>query len=94
MIQDAIRRFLPDDLSARLDEAGVPNAPLLTVDQVAGHPQTMALKMTVTCDGDELPLVGVPLAFDGARPRARRPAPGLGEHDAVLKGPKGGSGGG
>jgi crotonobetainyl-CoA:carnitine CoA-transferase CaiB-like acyl-CoA transferase len=94
MIQDAIRRFLPDDLSARLDEAGVPNAPLLTVDQVAGHAQTMALEMTVTCDGDELPLVGVPLAFGGERPRARRPAPALGEHDAALKGPKGGSGGG
>jgi hypothetical protein len=27
----------------------------------------------------------VPLAFDGARPRARTPAPGLGQHNAILK---------
>jgi crotonobetainyl-CoA:carnitine CoA-transferase CaiB-like acyl-CoA transferase len=91
MIQEAVRRFMPDDLSARLDDAGVPNAPLLTVDQVAEHPQTRALDMTVTCDGDELPLVGVPLAFDGVRPRTRRRAPSLGEHDAALKKRKGGS---
>jgi crotonobetainyl-CoA:carnitine CoA-transferase CaiB-like acyl-CoA transferase len=89
IIQDALRHFMPDDLSARLDQVGVPNAPLLTVDQVARHPQTMALEMTVTCDGDELPLVGVPLAFDGERPRSRSRAPALGEHDAALKELKG-----
>jgi crotonobetainyl-CoA:carnitine CoA-transferase CaiB-like acyl-CoA transferase len=85
MIQDAVRRFKADDLSARLDEAGVPNAPLLTVDAVADHPQTEALEMTVVCEDDELPLVGVPLAFDGKRPRARKRAPALGEDDQVLK---------
>jgi crotonobetainyl-CoA:carnitine CoA-transferase CaiB-like acyl-CoA transferase len=89
IIQDAVRHFMPDDLSARLDEVGVPNAPLLAVDQVAAHAQTKALEMTVTCDGDELPLVGVPLAFDGERPRSRRRAPALGEHDAALKELKG-----
>jgi crotonobetainyl-CoA:carnitine CoA-transferase CaiB-like acyl-CoA transferase len=78
--------------SRPLDEAGVPNAPLLAVDQVAEHPQTRALDMTVTCDGDELPLVGVPLAFDGERPRTRRRAPALGEHDAILKKLKGAPG--
>jgi crotonobetainyl-CoA:carnitine CoA-transferase CaiB-like acyl-CoA transferase len=85
MIQEAVRRFTADQLSARLDEAGVPNAPLLTVDQVAEHPQTKALEMTVVCEGDELPLVGVPLAFDGERPRTRRRAPTLGEHDPALR---------
>lgn len=86
VIAAAVARCMPDDLAARLDQAGVPNAPLLTVDQVARHPQTQALAMTVECDDDPgLALVGVPLSLDAARPRARRRAPKLGEHNAILK---------
>ena len=51
-----------------LDAQGVPNAPLLTVDQVAAHPQTEALDMTVRCEEAGIDLVGIPLAFDGERP--------------------------
>ena len=47
-IARAVARLMPDDLSARLDRAGVPNSPLLTVDQVSAHPQTRALEITVT----------------------------------------------
>jgi crotonobetainyl-CoA:carnitine CoA-transferase CaiB-like acyl-CoA transferase len=86
IIAAAVRRFMPDDLSMQLDEAGVPNAPLLTVDQVAEHPQTIALDMTVTCEDDDLALVGVPLAFDGERPRTRKRAPRLGQDNALWKG--------
>src|SRR5690606_35968582 len=39
VIADAVRRYSVDELGALLDAAGVPNAPLLTVDQVATHPQ-------------------------------------------------------
>lgn len=67
-----------------LDEAGVPNAPLLNVDQVSSHPQTHALNMTVRCSEDDIDLMGVPLAFDGERPRARVRAPRLGEHNEIL----------
>lgn len=83
MIEEAVSRWQPDELAARLDELGVPNAPLLTVDQVARHPQTAALGMSVDSGG--LQLMGVPLAFDGERPRQASPAPSLGEHDASLK---------
>jgi crotonobetainyl-CoA:carnitine CoA-transferase CaiB-like acyl-CoA transferase len=80
----AVRQHATDALGDILDKAGVPNAPLLTVDQVAEHPQTRALDMMTRCGTDGIDLVGVPLAFDGKRPRARAAAPKLGEHDAVL----------
>ena len=74
-----------DALSAVLDGAGVPNAPLLSVDQVSSHPQTAALGMIEACAGDELGLVGIPLSFGASRPRSSRRAPGLGEHNAQWK---------
>jgi crotonobetainyl-CoA:carnitine CoA-transferase CaiB-like acyl-CoA transferase len=72
-------------LGAVLDGAGVPNAPLLSVDQVAVHPQTAALGMIEACSNDELGLVGIPLSFGTERPRSTQRAPGLGEHNALLK---------
>jgi crotonobetainyl-CoA:carnitine CoA-transferase CaiB-like acyl-CoA transferase len=84
-IADAVRSYTTDALGQTLDDAGVPNAPLLTVDRVAEHPQTKALDMTVRCEGDSLELMGIPLTFDGTRPRARAVAPKLGQHNALLK---------
>ena len=75
-----------DALGRTLDEAGVPNAPLLDVDEVSSHPQPRALDMTVRCSADDIDLMGIPLSFDGERPRARRRAPRLGEHNALLGG--------
>lgn len=82
----AARLYTADALGQILDEAGVPNAPLLTVDQVAVHPQTRALDMALRCEGDDIELVGIPISFNGERPRARTAAPELGEYNAILKG--------
>lgn len=84
VIAEAVGRYSADELGALLDAAGVPNAPLLTVDQVAAHPQTLALGMLAKCDGDRLDMAGIPISFDGVRPRGTAPAPALGQHDAVL----------
>lgn len=84
-IEAAVRCYSADELGRLLDQAGVPNAPLLSVDQVANHPQTSALEMMARCEGDDIELVGIPLAFDGGRPRARTPAPALGQHNEILK---------
>jgi crotonobetainyl-CoA:carnitine CoA-transferase CaiB-like acyl-CoA transferase len=72
-------------LAAKLDEAGVPNAPIQTVDEVVAHPQTQALGMLEPVDGDTLPLAGIPVSFDGARPRCSGRAPALGEHNSKGK---------
>ncbi len=84
-IAAAVRRYSAEALGRLLDAAGVPNAPLLAVDEVAAHPQTRALDMIARCDNDEIELVGIPLTFDGTRPRVRTPAPVLGEHNAILR---------
>lgn len=83
MIEQSVSAWQPEELAAQLDALGVPNSPLLTVDDVARHPQTIAVDMTVKSDG--LDVMGIPLAFDGVRPRAMSPAPELGAHNAALK---------
>jgi crotonobetainyl-CoA:carnitine CoA-transferase CaiB-like acyl-CoA transferase len=82
LISEAVAAHTVESLGRILDAAGVPNAPILPVDQVASHPQTAALRMLAPCENDELPLAGLPLALDGVRQRDPRPPPGLGEHNA------------
>lgn len=69
---------------ARLHAAGVPCGPIQTVDQVVGHEQTRALGMIQAAPEGALSLVGLPLSFDGVRPKFERRPPGLGEHDGEV----------
>ena len=87
IVAEAVSRFGMEELGNRLDAVGVPNAPLLGVQDVAHHPQTKALDMTVACD-DNLSLVSIPLSFDGKRPRTNRRAPKLGEHNDSVNEPR------
>jgi crotonobetainyl-CoA:carnitine CoA-transferase CaiB-like acyl-CoA transferase len=79
------RRHTANALGEILDRAGVPSAPLLTTDRVATHPQTRTLDMMVRCSDDDIEVVGIPLAFDGARPHARTAAPTLGQHNTPFE---------
>ena len=75
------------ELIERLREAGVPGAPLLTMDQVAQEPQTQASGMLVGAPHPRLPdyrSVGLPIQWDGRRPQVRRVPPLLGEHSADV----------
>lgn len=73
---------------ALLDKAGVPCAPIQTIDQILAHPQTKALDIVHPVEGGKYQLVALPLAFDGARPRVSRPAPALGADTEALLGPR------
>jgi crotonobetainyl-CoA:carnitine CoA-transferase CaiB-like acyl-CoA transferase len=73
-----------EKLAAALNNAGVPNAPIQTIDQVAQHPQTLAVEMIPPAAPDALAMAGIPLTFDGERPRGAGAAPMLGEHNALL----------
>lgn len=84
VIAEAVAKFDAEELGRRLDALGVPNAPLLGVEEVAHHPQVHALNINAKCD-DNLSLVSIPIAFDGVRPRTTRRAPKLGEHNVNLK---------
>jgi crotonobetainyl-CoA:carnitine CoA-transferase CaiB-like acyl-CoA transferase len=73
----------------RLDDAGIPNGPMHTVDQVVGDPQTAALGIIQqlaagSSTQSPLALVGLPLSFDGVRPSFAKAAPALGEANATL----------
>jgi crotonobetainyl-CoA:carnitine CoA-transferase CaiB-like acyl-CoA transferase len=76
------------DLVERLRAAGVPCAPTLTIDAVAGEPQTRESGMLLRAAHPRLPdyrSVGLPVQWDGRRPEVRRVPPRLGEHsDDVL----------
>ena len=73
-----------DELGRMLDAAGVPNAPLLSVDQVAHHPQTEAVGMLAPAIAGGPRLVGIPISFGGQRQRALGSAPALGEQNAQV----------
>lgn len=62
----------------RLDQAGVPNAPIQHAGEVIAHPQTQALGM-LQDTGAGISLTGLPLSFDGERPALRNIAPDLPE---------------
>lgn len=88
LLQDQIQTKTTQIWCDLLDEAGVPNTPILRIDEVSKHPQTHALGITVQCDDDSLPLVGIPLTINGQRPRTSKIAPELGQHNPIYKGEK------
>jgi crotonobetainyl-CoA:carnitine CoA-transferase CaiB-like acyl-CoA transferase len=75
------------DLLDRLRAAGVPAAPIHTMDQVLQSPQTEASGMLVGAAHPRVPnyrSIGLPVQWDGRRPEVRRVPPRLGEHTADV----------
>lgn len=81
------RTFKSVELLARLGEAGVPGAPILTMDQVLQEPQTQASGMLIAAPHPRLPdytSLGLPIQWEGRRPGIRRVPPRLGEHSTDV----------
>jgi crotonobetainyl-CoA:carnitine CoA-transferase CaiB-like acyl-CoA transferase len=79
--------LVAEDLLDRLRAAGVPSAPILTLDRVAAEPQTEASGMLVPAKHPRLPdyrTVGLPIRWDGVRPAVSRVPPLLGEHSGEV----------
>ncbi|MFQ5567244.1 MAG: CaiB/BaiF CoA transferase family protein [Paracoccaceae bacterium] len=72
------------EMAVRLDAAGVPNAPVHGIDQVAQHPQTAASGMLRGDPAGPLRFFGLPFGLDGHRPAREEPAPPLGGDNAWL----------
>ncbi|MEP9378671.1 CoA transferase [Aquabacter sp. CN5-332] len=68
-----------------LGAAGVAAIPVQNLAEAAESEQTAASEMLQDCPGDELKLIGLPLRFDGERPKPRWPAPKQGEPIHQLK---------
>ena len=88
LIEDVTRTDTSAAWQVALEAAGVPSAPMQSVDEVVAHPQTKALGMIQESPDGRLTIMGLPLSFDGERPPFRRVAPQLGEHtDQILAPP-------
>jgi len=68
----------------RLDDVGIPNAPVQTLDQVQAHPQTEALGILREDSLGQPSFLGLPLSFDGQRPSRNEQAPALGAHNTEF----------
>ena len=72
-----------DELSTRLEAAGLPYAPIVRPDQLLDDPHLKVsggLAPMQTDDGDITDVVLLPLLMGGRRPGVRRPLPRIGEH--------------
>ncbi len=81
------RTLAADELLRRLQSAGLPSAPILTLDRVAAEPQTDASGMLVPQKHPRVAdyrAVGLPIRWDGERPGPARVPPLLGEHSAEV----------
>lgn len=67
-----------------LERAGVPCAPVNTIGQMLEHAQTKALDLLHPVPGTGMRFVGLPVSFDGQRPRVRSGPPALGAHTQQL----------
>jgi crotonobetainyl-CoA:carnitine CoA-transferase CaiB-like acyl-CoA transferase len=91
LIKEIRSIFLTDtkeNWMARLDAAGIPCAPILTIPEVLAQPQTHAINLLQQVTGVDGQYMSLPLAFDGERPALTQPAPHLGEHNEEVLGPK------
>ncbi len=73
----------------KLGAVGVPCAPVLDLGEVMAHPQFAAVGMLLPGPDGSMPLIGIPLRFDGERPPFRSHPPALGEHSKAVLGRRG-----
>jgi crotonobetainyl-CoA:carnitine CoA-transferase CaiB-like acyl-CoA transferase len=85
LIETAMLRHGNAQWSVLLDAAGVPCAPVQNVQQMLEHEQTRALGILQQVPGASIPMIGLPVSFDGRRPAPRSAAPALGaDTDELL----------
>ena len=88
LIDRAFAERTTRDWLDRLHEAGVPAAPIQTVDRVLSDPQVCHRGMVVTVEHERLgplPTLGTPIKVDGDTAFTPTPPPRLGQHtDDVL----------
>lgn len=84
IIEEFAARYDNDTLARLLDNARIPNAPVRLVHEVIKDPHTLSLGILNEPEGEVT--VGLPIRFDGDRPKRFQEAPVLGrDTDTVLK---------
>jgi crotonobetainyl-CoA:carnitine CoA-transferase CaiB-like acyl-CoA transferase len=83
-----------DEWITRLEAEGVPCAVINTLPDAASTKQAEALGIVQTPPGHDYTVIGLPLSFDGERPRIRRAPPKAGEHTEEVRRERGARGAG
>jgi crotonobetainyl-CoA:carnitine CoA-transferase CaiB-like acyl-CoA transferase len=86
-LSELTRRQTSAQIVVTLRAAGVPSAPILTVDAAIAEPQTKAAGMLVGATHPRLPdylSLGLPIRWNQERPQVRRIPPLLGEHSTDV----------
>ncbi len=86
LIGEVVKTHPRDHWLALLDDAGVPCAPILSLDEVLANPQSQALGILQKPPDGGVPLMGVPISFNGERPPFRNSAPPLGNATETVLG--------
>ena len=81
-LTEATLRWQKSDLLAACEAAGVPAGQINALDAVFADPQVIARGMQIAPDG--LPGVRSPMTFSGAKLSLDRPAPKLGQDQALV----------
>ncbi len=85
LIEQEMKKHTNDEWVTKLDACGVPCAPVQNARQMMEHPQTQALGVVQTVPGSSIPMIGLPISFNGERPQPRSAAPALGaDNDRIL----------
>lgn len=77
MLTEIIGRHSADYWDEKLQEVGVPCAPIHSVPEVMTHPQVKAMEMFLPHESENLQLARLPLSIDGARAGFGTIAPSL-----------------
>jgi len=74
-----------DEWMAAMARVGVPCAPVNDIAELAVTEQLRAVELMQTLPGSGVQVVGLPITFDGERPRPRADSPKLGEHNDAVR---------
>jgi len=89
LIAESMKKKTTAEWLKLLDEAGVPNGPINTIDKVLEDPQIKARDMIVEIEhpvAGKLKVPGVPIKLSATPGSIRTPAPVLGQHtEEILK---------
>lgn len=83
IIQQRFLQMTSEEITEKLDRAGVPCGPIQTIDQVLNHPQVIARNMMMDIEHPNIPNLKVPafpVKFSETPAQVRYAPPLLGEH--------------
>lgn len=89
IIAELMKERTTKEWQDKLDDSGVPNGPINTIDKVIENPQVIARDMIVEIDhpvSGKIRIPGIPIKFSHTQGKIRRTSPTLGEHtEEILK---------